>query len=555
MIVAVAVVLVFSARSLKKERDLLLQGFAATQQAAVDDLATTLEDRLLDTDENGRVIATLVHAVHEPSPATGDERARNLLASFSAMANVVRHYRSLALFGRRGLLKISAVDPSETQSMGAELIRVSQSTAARTSSEPRLDGPFEIVPGRHFYLYSFGVDDDMVVIAIDAPRFLQSAVRALPGSRAVISDPGGTEWSGCAPNLPCAPGHPSDSLNLAPAGGREGTAWLDDRSATALGLSGAKAVAAWSTVGPKPLGRWRVLLAVSAAALHDREQALVRQLVVTAIGLLGAIGLIGYLIIRQQRLSAALAERLRNSETLRSLEGQLIRAEKLATTGVLAAGIAHEVGTPLGIIRARAELLLDDLASTDERRALDSIIQQIDHISSTIRQVLDFSRSQAVELTRVAPEPALRAVLELLDHRFKIHHLDVRAVVEPDIPDIAADPNQLQQVLINLILNACDASPVGGAIVISATLSADASNVLWEVRDQGAGIAQEHLLAVFDPFFTTKKRGEGTGLGLPVATSIIRNHGGEITLASHPGEGTTVTFRWPVAREELHVQG
>ena len=109
---------------------------------------------------------------------------------------------------------------------------------------------------------------------------------------------------------------------------------------------------------------------VSAGALHAREKTLVRQLLLTAMGLVVAIGLVGALIVRQQRYAAALNERLRNAEKLQSMERQLVRAEKLATTGVLAAGIAHEVGTPLGIIRARAELLMDQLAHADGQRAL-----------------------------------------------------------------------------------------------------------------------------------------------------------------------------------------
>jgi signal transduction histidine kinase len=554
MVVAVALVLFFSARSFKRERERLLQDFARGQQAAVNELASSLEDRLLDTDEDGRVIATLVQAGQALSPPA--EHRQDLLASFNAMATVVRHYRSLALFGRDGALKVSAVDPSEKKGAAEALVEVSRRAASGSAGQSGLTGPFELVPGRHVYLYSFKIDTDTVVIAIDAPRFLQQLLRAMPQGRVIVTDPDGTEWTGCPQNAPCKPrARGTGGRDVAGADERTGTRWLDDESAAALGVAGSKAVAAWSTVGPTPLGRWRVLAAVPANAVHDREQALMRQLIATVVGLLGAIGLIGFMIVRQQRYSAALAERLRNAETLRSLEGQLIRAEKRATTGVLAAGIAHEVGTPLGIIRARAELLLDELGASQGGRALDAIIQQIDRISSIIRQVLDFSHSQAVEVKRVAPGPALQSVLDLLDHRFRQQRLTIRAALDPRLPDIAADPNQLQQVLINLILNACDASPTGAKIQIDVAPSDDRAVVRWEIRDEGSGIAQENLLAVFDPFFTTKKRGEGTGLGLPVATSIIRNHGGEISLASEPGRGTTVTFRWPVAGEDLHVEG
>jgi len=215
---------------------------------------------------------------------------------------------------------------------------------------------------------------------------------------------------------------------------------------------------------------------------------------------------------------------------------------------VLAAGIAHEVGTPLGIIRARAELLLDDIDRGPSRRALEAIVEQIDRISSIIRQVLDFSRVQPVELGRVDVAEAVQSALDLLGHRLRQQKVTAQADVPPEVPPVAADASQFQQVLINLVLNACDACESAGHIQVTASV-AKAQRVRLEIRDSGAGIEPAHLLAVFDPFFTTKKRGEGTGLGLPIAASIVRNHGGEISLASTPGAGTTVTVIWPAARE------
>jgi signal transduction histidine kinase len=556
LVLAVVAVLAFAARSLTKERARLLQGFADTQQVAAHELATSLEDRLLDADEDARVIATMVQAAHREAPDQGDLAEKNMVASFNAMAIVVRHYRSLALFDRAGVLKVSAVDPSEPKRTGEALLQESRAQARHAAPATRLTGPVEVVPSRFVYLYTFAVDRDVVVITIDARRFLQSALRAVPDAKVSVTDPSGREWTGCAPGVSCAPG-PPEVLSSVPeaAHGAEGSSWLDVATARELGLPDATAVATWTTAGTPDEGRWRVLLVASAAALHEREQALMRKLILTVIGLLAAIGVVGGLIVRQQRYAAALSERLRNAETLRNLEGQLIRAEKLATTGVLAAGIAHEVGTPLGIIRARAELLLDELGAHTGRHALDAIVQQIDRISSTIRQVLDFSRSQAVEVQRVPPATALQAVTALLDHRFQQQHLRVTTHVGPDTPDMAADPNQLQQVLVNLLLNACDACASGGSIRISVAAGETRATVVWTIRDNGAGIAQENLLAVFDPFFTTKKRGEGTGLGLSVATGIVQNHGGELMLTSAVGEGTTVTLRWPAFGEGSHGQG
>ncbi len=529
MVLAVAAVLVFSVRSLRRERERLLQEFAGVQVTTSREFTSDLEDRLRDLEEDAHVIATLVKQARATPGTDLGERERVMLASFKAMATVVRHYRSLALFGPRNVLQLSAVDPTETRETATALMRVSEKAVQLPQGGRQLTGPIDLSDNRHFYLYRFPIDSDSVVIAIDGPRFLQSALRSIPDGRVVVTDPGGVAWIGCSSATPCRE-FPSQDMSDDERSWREvsGTAWLPGAAAQRFGLTDQKAVAAWASTGSTALGSWRITLLASAAALHAREQTLARQLLLTAMGLVMAIGLVGALIVRQQRYSAALAERLRNAEALQQLEKQLIRAEKLATTGVLAAGIAHEVGTPLGIIRARAELLMDQLDRPTEHRALNAIVQQIDRISSTIRQVLDFSRAQPVEVRRLDVASALRSTLDLLEHRFRQQQLEIKLDVGTHTPPMAADPNQFQQVMINVLMNACDACPKGGLIEISARADDGSPRIRWDIRDSGEGIAAEHLLAVFDPFFTTKKRGEGTGLGLPVAASIVRNHGGEI---------------------------
>lgn len=243
---------------------------------------------------------------------------------------------------------------------------------------------------------------------------------------------------------------------------------------------------------------------------------------------------------------------LEDLSELKTLEKHLVRAEKLVTVGVLTAGLAHEIGTPLGIIRGRAEVLLGKVKDPAVARDLDSIVRQIDQIGSTIRQVLDFARTQPVELRPVAPEEAVRGAVDLLDWRLRGKGLTVNIQAPPGLASVAADPDQLQQVLVNLLMNACDACAQNGTITVRLRPSDPPGSVLIEVEDDGCGIATEDLNAVFDPFFTTKKRGEGTGLGLPVAASIVRNHHGEISLTSNKGVGTTITVAWPVAASPRH---
>ena len=243
---------------------------------------------------------------------------------------------------------------------------------------------------------------------------------------------------------------------------------------------------------------------------------------------------------------------LHDRTDMRRLERNLVRAEKLATIGTLSAGIAHEVGTPLGIISGRAEQLLARVPHGDAgdamRKGLSSILGQVDKVSTTIRQLLDFARSRPVTVEAVSAATAVGAAASLLEHRFRQAKVIVSAEASPSLPLLAADPGQLEQVLVNLMMNACDACSAGGRVLARARPAAE--GVLLEVVDDGTGIAPEHLPSVLDPFFTTKKRGQGTGLGLTIAADIIKNHGGTLAIDSSPGRGTTVRVIWPSAQNQ-----
>ncbi|MDY7229635.1 two-component system sensor histidine kinase NtrB [Hyalangium rubrum] len=248
---------------------------------------------------------------------------------------------------------------------------------------------------------------------------------------------------------------------------------------------------------------------------------------------------------------------------LRALETQLLRAEKLATVGVLAAGIAHEIGTPLGVVRGRAEYVLGKLGSTHAQAAgVGVMIEQIDLVSRTIRQLLDFSRLQPAAVRPVEFVPLTRDVYELLRLEAERRRVRITLEIPEGLPPLAADPDQLQQVLVNLMLNACDACGPGGEVRVSAVAPDGSSSGAWgfvtlTVKDDGCGIPPESLNQVFDPFFTTKKRGQGTGLGLTMVAHVVRNHGGRVELESEQGRGTRITLLWPASgpamTEERHV--
>jgi two-component system sensor histidine kinase HydH len=225
-----------------------------------------------------------------------------------------------------------------------------------------------------------------------------------------------------------------------------------------------------------------------------------------------------------------------------------VRAEKLVTVGVLSAGIAHEIGTPLAVVRGRAEHMLERRLEGADAQDLRAMVAQIDRISSTVRQVLEFSREQPIDVVATDARAGVSAALELLSWRIAAKRMVVTVEATDDLSPVAAASDQLEQVLLNLLMNACDASPEGGAIRVTMGLDDSRSDRLRiEIADQGVGIPAANLNAVFDPYFTTKKRGEGTGLGLAVVWQIVRSHRGEISLRSTVGVGTVATLWWPVA--------
>jgi signal transduction histidine kinase len=175
--------------------------------------------------------------------------------------------------------------------------------------------------------------------------------------------------------------------------------------------------------------------------------------------------------------------------------------------------------------------------------------------------LLDFSRVQPAPVRGVALGPLLKGAQELLHGEAERRKVKVEVEVPEGLPPLSADPDQFQQVVLNLALNACDACEPGGTVRLGAHAQVSDEPGAWSgvrvtVRDDGCGIPPESLNRVFDPFFTTKKRGQGTGLGLTVVAQIVRNHGGRIELESEPGKGTCVTLWWPATQapsEERHA--
>lgn len=216
---------------------------------------------------------------------------------------------------------------------------------------------------------------------------------------------------------------------------------------------------------------------------------------------------------------------------LRTITEQLINHEKMASVGEMAAGVAHEINTPLGIILGYAQLMLDDFEKgSEEHNSVEIIERQTKACRRIVADLLKFSRQAESEKACIDLNSVISNVLAVTEHNLNINKITVERCFEENLPEVYGDAEKLQQVFINLINNAQYAMPEGGFLVIT-TVSGD-SVVLVTVRDSGTGIPAEIKNKIFDPFFTTKEVGKGTGLGLSVTYGVIQEHNGSILVES-----------------------
>jgi PAS domain S-box-containing protein len=239
-----------------------------------------------------------------------------------------------------------------------------------------------------------------------------------------------------------------------------------------------------------------------------------------------------------------------------TLESQLAQADKLSSIGLLAAGVAHEINTPLAVISSYAQMLSKQLKG-DARLGpvLDKITQQSFRAAEIANGLLNFSRTSTTEFRETNLNRVIRDTLSLLDHQFKTAQIFVDLELCDNLPYINGNPGKLQQVFLNLLLNAKDAMPEGGRLRVTTLANGHVEAV---VADSGSGIAPENLKRIYDPFFTTKtmpKPGDrrGTGLGLSVSYGIIQEHAGKIHAESAVGSGTTFHLEFPLLRNSVNA--
>lgn len=234
------------------------------------------------------------------------------------------------------------------------------------------------------------------------------------------------------------------------------------------------------------------------------------------------------------------------------LERRLVQADKLSSIGLLAAGVAHEVNTPLAVISTYAQMLAKQVSGDDQKsKLLEKIAKQTFRASEIVNSLLNFSRTSPTEFVDVDLNRVIRETLTLVEHQLQKASVEVKLSLDPSLAPVKGNSGKLQQVFLNLFLNARDAMERGGILAVKTWETNGTAHL--DVADTGQGIAPENLARIYDPFFTTKAAKKGTGLGLSVTYGIIREHGGAIEVESEPGFGTRFHVELPLVRKPAHV--
>ena len=359
-----------------------------------------------------------------------------------------------------------------------------------------------------------------------------------PGLRILIAKPGADHFvfgDG-------QPIHQSTILSALNAG--SSSVRLSREEAAALGFPARTAIAGLSTFDGKD-GKWGVAVVASAGRERDRE---IRAQWRDVLGVLVTSALVfgfGGLALRKQRKELSLAAELAVTEKEMERDERLVRADKLATLGALATGIAHEVSTPLGVIAGRAEQIAPRVAGDERAKlAVEAILEQSKRINDIVRGFLGLARGHSPTLVRIDPAVCVQAACELVQHRFDKAEVTLSVEVDPNLPRIACEPRLFEQVLVNLLLNACEACSPRGHVGVRVVASGE--RIAFVVIDDGEGITADAAARAVEPFFTTKP--EGTGLGLAITNEIVKHHHGTFSIAPRPNQaGTRACVELPAA--------
>jgi len=244
------------------------------------------------------------------------------------------------------------------------------------------------------------------------------------------------------------------------------------------------------------------------------------------------------------------------TEELRKTEYQLIRSDKVASLGKLAAGVAHEINSPLTGILTYSSLLLQGKPEDDpDKEDLEVIVNETNRCKNIVKGLLDFARQTEPQKTLSDINQVVQKSIDLISHQAGLQNVKIEKKIRPEIPKMMIDAGQIQQVFINMLLNAIEAMPEGGSLTVSTEI--EEKRAVVRFSDTGVGIPEENLPKILDPFFTTKEQGRGTGLGLSVSYGIVERHRGKLEVKSKVGKGTTFTVKLPITekRPESEAKG
>jgi len=292
-------------------------------------------------------------------------------------------------------------------------------------------------------------------------------------------------------------------------------------------------------------------LAVATSAAHQRDRDRTgRNRVLLSMVLAASVMTAFTLVIwRRQRHEARLERELAVAATASARDAELDRLHRAATMAALGSGVAHELSTPLGVIVGRAEQVLVRVAGDDRAvKNIQVILEQTDHINQVVRGLLGLARGAPIALQAVEANSLVRDAAALVHHRFVRANVTLSPRVDHVLPEVRCEPLLFKHALINLLLNACDASPPRSTVHVDIT--ADHAEIAFVVTDEGVGITPQNAARATEPFFTTKPEGQGSGLGLAIANEIAKTHRGSLDLARRSPHGTRACIRIPLEPSE-----
>lgn len=524
-------------RVLERDRRQLYASYADGRRQLVEAAARGFEAELADIGDDLTLATALLEGADSPQVAERE---------LHAIATIKREY--LAMSARDGegpITKVSALDAPEGvasrfDSELTHMIDVASSVPGVTQASAALAPLGD--PAAWYRIFARRQIGTTLTVAVLLDVSIMMGRMKLPRdaqARIAVVDPRGPHDAHSDGQLAAAvrEGDP-ELVHLIERVRRRDSAFVRVSATTAqrVGLPGAPAMAVAAPMIVDAGPPWVVLVVASAQPLQTQEKTIVRRVLVGGSLVLVLLLSAAAYVLHTTYRARSLRERVRHEE-------KLLHSEKLITAGQLAAGIAHEIGTPLNVARGRVELSLSHLgkehAEADNHRI---VIDQIDRVARLLQQLLDYVRPSPASVQEVDLLAAVGRVSALLAPHAAKRKVTLAHELGADVPTLRADPDQIQQIIVNLVLNAIDACERGGRVTIRA--HANGTAAVLEIEDTGHGIAPDIRKQVFDPFFTTKKRGQGTGLGLWVVAQLVHSQGGEIELESDVGTGTTIRITW-----------